>query len=78
MATAAPPGFVCLDNLGDPAFVRVARIAAVYRATERRKTMTHVVLSGMPGERGGSFTLLVHDGVKDVGAAITAAIEAAR
>lgn len=70
-----PPGFIRLDNLGDPVLVRVSCIAAVYRAVNGRVT-TRVVLHGVPSVEGdGPIQIHVSESVDEVGAAIA---EAAR
>jgi len=63
----APRGWVRLDNLGTPALIRAADIAAVHRNSD-----THVVLRCALGP-SGSLILHVSESVDEVGAAIAAA-----
>jgi len=61
----APPGWVRLDNRGDPALLRVSDIATVYK-----NGTTNVVLRGIGAV---PFTVHVSESVDEVGAAIAAA-----
>jgi hypothetical protein len=73
----APPGFIRVNNLGDPALIRVDRIAAVYFGTDEddptAAPATRIALDFPRGTRG-QFEVRASDTVDEIGAAIARAV----
>lgn len=66
---ATPPGWVRLDNKGDPALIRAKSVVAVYKDGG-----TRVVLDCPTVAAPAPFFLFVTESVDDVGAALDAAV----